>query len=1041
MFLVLIENFFTSDQDLVYYVFGRKDCVTFLRGTFAMQPYDGTIYVTPYLFQSVRDTSVGEIWKGPGKEVLPASAKTERARWMYLWETGRLAWSKLRLHPAKIARIKTRIYATRQQSARAKAKAEANVIDLTGLEDEWEVSSVTSEEARIVTDHNISEKRRGKMRVTDLNEHQFDPSQQSLNDTCLRIQRTLQRFIEDTADFGDIADYLDAEIFGENFEENRHRFNDLEARDNAHTQLMTIVQVIMTLKDPKCAPRNRALYRLEYDEMERTMERADIVLNFGRYVWWRKKSARWARGFERPHFVDDEDPATARAFTQSKSKSPEPKTSTLKTEEEIQRSAIKHFREVTGYNEAEAEKCLIKHNFNVEDAVLSVFEDGPTSPEAPAVEEEDEEDAELAKALALSLEGVPVDEYFSTVEETPMSAPKQANTQPNTIPLKIRIKMPPGQTVEPQSDDEEEYPDFRPKMVIRGPYRTELSNESKDSSNSGKFKLEDPETEEHLLKLARSKIDLLDMLANPIGKRVEFVDAQGIKRQKIQIPRLGRTRPVTPNEIVIRRELLDKECKKLSRRSRYLTQWQVTTMLKSQNRQWGLVGKPQWTVQEAIKTIEEDINLSSDLRTGGGVLSFGEMRDDPIDLTTSPPAAGVSEPTDMAFTRVDLKDLEDGEVIEGIAIPADDPKEYSLIPSDPVNPRILDHRVDESMEGLAIPADDPEENREIASGTVNPQSLDQRVDEFMDPDDPMMRETIESPTSPSSPASPRKRPSLQVALDVINSKSPKKARTEVSDDAISPTSISPTDTSSTPVFNPQDENRAPPRRSPRTTPRPSPPSLPQIEGGITQPFPPRHQRKVTRLAINRRRKSSTTSAPIPIKRRESVDVPQHSDSIREIRWKERGNSGANFDVLASLREEFAKGGVVIGNDGTGEDEVLGDAVIVTVEKKRGVVVGSFRKDSAMEGRKRSGDGEGPDEKGNGNAGGKEGEEKSGVANTEEKGKRAMKKDEEEKSQAELKEVKQDMEKKDAGNEDQVMRDVAPRDEDDEVFRMDVDTAD
>ena len=104
--IIYIENFFIDGRDFAYYIIGRVNVTAFLGGMFGMQVYDGPLTATPMMSYN-RDILSGENVDDPyGGKVLRSHSPTERIKWKYLFETARLAWSKLQIDPRKVARIR-----------------------------------------------------------------------------------------------------------------------------------------------------------------------------------------------------------------------------------------------------------------------------------------------------------------------------------------------------------------------------------------------------------------------------------------------------------------------------------------------------------------------------------------------------------------------------------------------------------------------------------------------------------------------------------------------------------------------------------------------------------------------------------------------------------------------------------------------------------------------------------------------------------------------------------------------------------------------
>jgi hypothetical protein len=106
--IVFIKNFFTDGQDFAFIVAGRPNVTAFVHGTFGMQAYNGPLIATPIMSRRQEFLDRFQIVKGSGGKVQKSSSQLERVKWRYLFETARLAWSKLKVHPLKLGMVRTK---------------------------------------------------------------------------------------------------------------------------------------------------------------------------------------------------------------------------------------------------------------------------------------------------------------------------------------------------------------------------------------------------------------------------------------------------------------------------------------------------------------------------------------------------------------------------------------------------------------------------------------------------------------------------------------------------------------------------------------------------------------------------------------------------------------------------------------------------------------------------------------------------------------------------------------------------------------------
>ncbi|KAF2832118.1 hypothetical protein CC86DRAFT_400894 [Ophiobolus disseminans] len=107
-FIVYIKNFFTDGRDFAYYIVGRLNWTSFFKGTFGMQAWGGPLNATPMLTYTWDFLSGGADDEDESYEVLQTHSPTENLRWKYLFETARIAWSKLIIDPRKVERLRKR---------------------------------------------------------------------------------------------------------------------------------------------------------------------------------------------------------------------------------------------------------------------------------------------------------------------------------------------------------------------------------------------------------------------------------------------------------------------------------------------------------------------------------------------------------------------------------------------------------------------------------------------------------------------------------------------------------------------------------------------------------------------------------------------------------------------------------------------------------------------------------------------------------------------------------------------------------------------
>ncbi|KAH4908371.1 hypothetical protein HBI80_057420 [Parastagonospora nodorum] len=99
--IVYITDLFDDGRDFAYYIPSQEDISTFNSGMNGMQAYGGPLVATPIFIGD--HVKLRKSHKLVGKQ-----SSMDVARWKYLYETARVAWSRLVIDPEKVAQIKSR---------------------------------------------------------------------------------------------------------------------------------------------------------------------------------------------------------------------------------------------------------------------------------------------------------------------------------------------------------------------------------------------------------------------------------------------------------------------------------------------------------------------------------------------------------------------------------------------------------------------------------------------------------------------------------------------------------------------------------------------------------------------------------------------------------------------------------------------------------------------------------------------------------------------------------------------------------------------
>ncbi|KAJ4361554.1 hypothetical protein N0V95_001806 [Ascochyta clinopodiicola] len=166
---VYIHNFFSNGTSLVYYIGGTRNVEMFLGGMHGMQAFNG-----PLLF-AVSPSSLSYIVESINFSATPGN-RTERLakdrtpfgrnKWRYIYETGRLAWSKADVHMEKLRQLRGML-SDNEDFDTIRLNDERINIDLKGGQDEGEASVTGSGSTPQDTEPTMSAKKRGKMKATE----------------------------------------------------------------------------------------------------------------------------------------------------------------------------------------------------------------------------------------------------------------------------------------------------------------------------------------------------------------------------------------------------------------------------------------------------------------------------------------------------------------------------------------------------------------------------------------------------------------------------------------------------------------------------------------------------------------------------------------------------------------------------------------------------------------------------------------------------------------------------------------------------------
>jgi hypothetical protein len=157
--IVFIEDFFTDGRGFAYYVVGRPNITAFAQGIYGMQAYNGPLTATPMMSHGSEVLHAFQSLDRIGGKVQRSHSRMEEVKWKYIFETARLAWSKLRIDPQKLTRIRKRNHILLSREKRLSRDQGAD----------WEVQSVTSTEAMEI-DAGMTENKHGNRKPSSVGE-------------------------------------------------------------------------------------------------------------------------------------------------------------------------------------------------------------------------------------------------------------------------------------------------------------------------------------------------------------------------------------------------------------------------------------------------------------------------------------------------------------------------------------------------------------------------------------------------------------------------------------------------------------------------------------------------------------------------------------------------------------------------------------------------------------------------------------------------------------------------------------------------------
>lgn len=120
VYCIYISDFFTDQNNLVYYIKGTQNVNMFSLGMMGMEAFDGAILfiIGPYSFSHVLD--LVNIKHSKVERIGKSDMPLEHVKWRYIFETGRLVWNKSDVDLGKLAEL------MEKRSAQRSSRRESN---------------------------------------------------------------------------------------------------------------------------------------------------------------------------------------------------------------------------------------------------------------------------------------------------------------------------------------------------------------------------------------------------------------------------------------------------------------------------------------------------------------------------------------------------------------------------------------------------------------------------------------------------------------------------------------------------------------------------------------------------------------------------------------------------------------------------------------------------------------------------------------------------------------------------------------------------
>lgn len=412
--IVYIREFTTDNLDFAYYIKGLANLGNFLSGTFGMQAYDAEIFATPIVLHDEEELVCGpniiQVHQQVHNRVCKHGPITEQVRWRYLFETARLVWSRFEFDSEQLQELEREKHRTpsddydMEDSIDDSEEQDEARDRNTGVD--WEVSSVSSTEAEEIEDE-TSEKKRGKMKLTELEEPEYGIEKtRELEEDLIMIptitlaeahKEAIRRNLNELKQTGDdVAAYLTEQIIARQKWDGQIKLT--QAQQSVVTGLTDVIRLIADLDQRKnelglADSTGRGIFAEMEDSLHR--ERESLISTYQEHLH---------RGMEDSEVVETIEATDTDSLS------------------DLQQVALMDFMEVTDQSIEASVRTLAENDWDAQDAIANWVDRESLKSGS--------KDGDFARAVLESSEWLRNNDESSNVTELPKSAQSDINSRP-----------------------------------------------------------------------------------------------------------------------------------------------------------------------------------------------------------------------------------------------------------------------------------------------------------------------------------------------------------------------------------------------------------------------------------------------------------------------------------------------------------------------------------------------------------------------------------------------------------------------------------